>query len=512
MFLDARQLEYGHIIDADICIVGAGAAGITIALEYIGTSTRVALIESGGLVYDEINQSLYKGANIGLPSFDLEVNRLRYLGGSTNHWAGHCRPLDVIDFEERNWIPHSGWPINRSDLDPYYVRAHPILGLGPFEYEDLDFWKQEIKLPDMELDDNRLNTVVYNQSRPTRFGHAFREHLENADNVEVYLNANVLEIETNENATKVTGLSLACVDGLTFSASAEIFILATGGMENARILLLSNRVQSNGLGNEHDLVGRYFMDHILLRPGADVSLSDPGVNFSLYSSLHRVHHSRMFAVLAPPEALLRKEKINNFRIHLARRMPHYAEPVGRVMSRIDEVSGTDLQGRKAHQLDDQEIRKNGKDAISLHMVLEPTPNPDSRITLSDTKDLFGQARINVNWQIEDKDLPSGYRALELAALEFGRMGMGRAYGSMFKDKTRWPEHMEAGRHHCGTTRMTNDPKTGVVDKNCRVNRVANLYIAGSSVFPTIGYANPTLSIVALALRLADHTKLQLQST
>ena len=220
----------------------------------------------------------------------------------------------------------------------------------------------------------------------------------------------------------------------------------------------------------------------------------------------------MFAILAPPEALLRKENINNFRIHMARRAPYYHEPVGRVMSRIDEVSGTDLQGGKAHRLDDQEIRKIGKDAISLHMVLEPTPNPDSRITLSDTKDLFGQARINVNWQIEDKDLSSAYRALELAALEFGRMGLGRAYGSMFKDKTRWPKHMEAGRHHCGTTRMTDNPKTGVVDKNCRVNRIANLYIAGSSVFPTIGYANPTLSIVALALRLADHTKIQLQST
>ncbi len=506
MFLDARQLEQGQVIDADICIIGAGAAGITIAREYIGSSTRVALIESGGLAFDEKSQSLYEGANTGLPSFDLEVNRLRYFGGTTNHWAGHCRPLDGIDFEKRNWIPHSGWPISKRDLDPYYVRAQPIVGLGPYEYENLDFWQKEIKLPELELDDNRLNTVVYNQSPPTRFGQAYRKQLKNADNVKVYLNANVLEIETNDSATRVMGLKLACIDGPALSVSAKIFVLATGGMENARILLLSNRVQSNGLGNENDLVGRYFMDHILLRPGADISFTDPNLNLSLYSALHRVHQSQMFAILASPEALLRKEKLNNFRIHLIRQKPRYRAPVGRVLSRMDGVGGARERGEKGHKLDELEIRKNGRDAISLHMVLEPTPNPDSRITLSGSKDLFGQHKIDVNWQIEDKDLSNAYRAMELAGLEFGRLGLGRAYGALFADASHWPKNLEAGRHHCGTTRMTDDPKTGVVDKNCRLNRVSNLYIAGSSLFPTIGYANPTLSIVALALRLADHTK------
>ncbi len=506
MFFDARQLEQAHTIDADICIIGAGAAGITMAREFIGSTTRVALIESGGLAYDDKSQSLYEGDNVGLPSFDVNVNRLRYFGGTTNHWAGHCRPLDAIDFEKRNWIPHSGWPISRRELDPYYLRAQPIVGLGPYEYENLDFWQNEINLPNLQFDENRLSTVVYNQSPPTRFGQAYRSELKTAPNIGVYLNANVLEILSNNNGRKVTGLKLACIDGPTFSATAKIFVLATGGMENARILLLSDSVHTKGLGNENGLVGRYFMDHILLRPGADISLSDPNLNVSLYSALHRVHQSRMFAILASPEALLRKEKLNNFRIHLLHRKPAYPAPLGRVMSRLDKVGGSDdpESGLEGH-----ELRKAGRDAISLHMVLEPTPNPDSRITLSSKTDLFGQRKIDVNWQLDQKDLSMAYRAMELAALEFGRLGFGRAYGAIFADAAHWPGNLEAGRHHCGTTRMTDDPKTGVVDHNCKLNAVSNLYIAGSSVFPTIGYANPTLSIVALALRLADHVKANL---
>lgn len=503
MFLDARQLDSGHIIEADICIIGAGAAGITIAREYIGRSTKVALIESGGLAYDEKTQSLYEGENVGLPSFDLNVNRLRYFGGTTNHWAGHCRPLDAIDFEKRSWAQHSGWPINRSDLDPFYVRAQPIVGLGPYEYENLDYWQQKIQLPGLELDENRLNTVVYNQSPPTRFGQAYRDELEQADNIDVYLNANVLEINTNETATQVSGLKLACIDGPGLSVSARIFILATGGMENARLLLLSNQVKPTGLGNDHDLVGRYFMDHLLLRPGAEISLSDPGVNFSLYSSLHRVHGSQMFAILASPEKLLRREKLNNFRMHLLRQRPRYKQPLGRIFSQLDGASA-DQQ-----RLDTLELRQKNRDVASLHLVLEPTPNPDSSIHLSQKLDFFGQRKIEVNWQTVEQDWHNAYRALELAALEFGRLGLGRAYGDIFGSTGRWPANLEAGRHHCGTTRMASDPKSGVVDKNCRVHSVSNLFIAGSSVFPTIGYANPTLSIVALALRLADHTKAML---
>jgi len=457
--------------------------------------------KSGGFLIDEKTQSLYDGDNIGLPSFDLRVNRLRYFGGTTNHWAGHSRPLDAIDFEKRSWIAHSGWPITRKDLDPFYRRSQPIIGLGPYEYDNLEFWQSKINQPDLPLNENRLITAVYNQSPPTRFGKEYRQELKDASNVSVYLYANVLDILTNESASQVTSLKVACIDGPEFSLSARTYILATGGMENARLLLLSNSVAKNGLGNDNDLVGRYFMDHLLLRPGADISFSDPRLNLHLYEVVHKVAGGQMFAILASPEVLLRKEKLNNFRMHLIKARPKTADADGRIFSQLDAVPGAE-----EHVLDDLPERKENKDFVSLHLVLEATPNHDSRVTLSNKTDLFGQRKINVNWQVRDKDLRNAHRAMELAAIEFGRMGLGRAYGEIFKDSSRWPGNMEAGKHHCGTTRMADSPKTGVVDRNCKVHNISNLYLTGSSLFPTIGYANPTLSIVALALRLSDHLK------
>ncbi|NOZ11123.1 MAG: GMC family oxidoreductase [Gammaproteobacteria bacterium] len=503
MFIDCKNLPDNSTIDTDVCVIGAGAAGITIAREFIGSPERVAVIESGGFKPDARTQALYKGDNVGLPTFDLEVNRLRYFGGTTNHWAGHCRPLDRIDFEVRDWMPHSGWPISRADLESYYRRAQPICGLGPYEYENLDFWTTKTGLPDLELDDARLKSAVYNQSPPTRFGKVYREELGKATNVKVYLNANLQELRTDSSASKVTQARVTCIDGPKVSVSARLFILATGGMENARILLLSDKDRSGGLGNEQGLVGRYFMDHILLRPGEDISLSDPKLNLDLYHSLHSVDGGKMFSVLASTERLMRKERMPNFRIHLIRASAQNKTPVGKIFTLLDELA--DPAGDRPRL-----ESKTKRDSIALHLVLEPVPNPDSRISLTDKRDLFGQKKIAVNWQVTDADLAAVYRALELAALEFGRMGYGRGCGVIFEDQEHWPSNLEAGRHHCGTTRMSTSPKTGVVNRDCQVFDVPNLYIAGSSVFPTIGYANPTLTIVALALRLADHAKEQLR--
>lgn len=494
MFIDARTLPDGESINADLCIVGGGAAGISIAREFTGAGRRVVLLESGGFSFDERTQSLYEGRNTGRPSFDVDVNRLRYFGGTTNHWAGHCRPLDPIDFEARDWLPHSGWPISRADLEPYYRRAQPICQLGEYRYENLEYFADATGLPVLDLAHSRLESVVYNQSPPTRFGTVYRDALGAARDVSVYLHANLLEFETDRAATRVTAARVACIDGPRFAVHARQFVLATGGMENPRLLLLSNRVRPAGLGNDHDLVGRYFMDHVLLRPGADISFSVPGVDLRLYRTLHQVAGGRMFSVLAVSEARLRQEKLSNFRIHLVTARPRYTKPVGGAVSHLDAFSHG-ITGRAA-----------GYGSIALHLVLEPIPNPESRITLSAARDLFGQRRIDVAWRLSDAELEHAHRALELAAMEFGRLGLGRGYGELFRDAHQWPDNLEAGKHHCGTTRMARRPEDGVVDPDCRVHGVANLYVAGSSVFPTIGYANPTLTIIALALRLADYLK------
>lgn len=494
MFIDSYKLPNEHVIEADVCIVGAGAAGISMAREFIGTSQKVVVLESGGLEYDERTQSLYHGKNIGLPTFAVHTNRLRFFGGTTNHWAGHCRPLDALDFQRRDWVPDSGWPISKADLDPYYRRTQPICQLGDYKYEDLGFFEKQTGQRRLKLNPSRLKSVVYNQSPPTRFGIVYREELRNAQNVAVYLNANVLQLESDPSASHVTVARAACIEGPRFLARARVFVLATGGMENPRLLLLSRGANPTGLGNDNDLVGRYFMDHVLLRPGIDISFSVPDVNLRLYHDLHQVAGGQMFSVLAASEQRMRQEGLTNFRIHLVPDELHYDHPIGYVFSALDGDTSREF------------ANPEGYGSIGLHLVLEPVPNPESRITLGKKHDLFDQQHIEVNWQLTEAEVANAHRAMELAAIEFGRMGLGRGFGKILRDPPFWPGNLEAGKHHCGTTRMSDNPKTGVVDADCRVHGIDNLYIAGSSVFPVIGYANPTLTIIALALRLTDHLK------
>ncbi|MCP4182784.1 MAG: GMC family oxidoreductase, partial [Hyphomicrobiales bacterium] len=448
----------------------------TLARELNKHQIKISILESGSFDYDDRTQSLYHGKNIGISSFDIHVNRLRYFGGTTNHWAGHCRPLDDIDFQQRDWVANSGWPIKRRDLNKYYQRAQPIVDLGHYQYEDLSYFTEKLDMPALKLDSNRLKTAVYNQSPPTRLGQKYRSELEKSENITVYLNANLQQLEKSDSNNHIHLAKIACIDGPRFEVQAKIFILATGGMENARLLLLSQAASSTGLGINHELVGKYFMDHILLRPGADISFSQQQLDLRIYHSLHKIAVGQMFGVMAASKAVMQKEKLRNFRIHLVRARPRFERPIARIASTLDDPNNT-------HH--DTEQADFG--SIALHLVLEPTPNHSSQLSLDPSSpDLFGQAQLLVDWQIEKDDLRNAHRALQLAALEFGRLGLGRAWGAIFRDSHQWPKNLEAGRHHCGTTRMSELAQAGVVDNQCLCHGLSNLYVAGSSVFPTIG--------------------------
>ncbi|NOZ09923.1 MAG: GMC family oxidoreductase [Gammaproteobacteria bacterium] len=494
MLIDARTLVNGHTVEADICIVGAGAVGIAMALEFNGSNKKVAVMESGGLDLDSRTQSLYEGDHVGRPTYPLGRNRLRYFGGTTGHWAGHCRPFDQFDFSVRDWIPHSGWPIKIEELEPYLERSQPILGLGDYDYSSLEQYAKQLKLETLPLDSGRLISVMKQQSPPTRFGTAYRQALKESKNVSVYLYSNVLELITNESASHITRAEVACIDGPKYEVKAKNFVLATGGMENPRIMLLSNKSAPDGLGNSHGLVGRFYTDHILIRPALDISLSRKGFDFRLYSKIHRMNGGRMFGILTASDELTRREKLTRFRFHLYNITPSYDAPVGGVFSSIDGA-------REA-----QPLTKEGGTYMAVHMAMEPIPNPDTFVRLSAKRDLFGQRQLEVNWQVTDAERSNAHRAIELCALEFARMGFGRAYAPMLEKPDEWPANFTSGKHHCGTTRMSDSPKTGVVDRNCKVFDVDNLYVTGSSVFPTIGHTNPTINLVALSLRLADHLK------
>lgn len=517
MFIDARSLPAGHRVSTDLCIIGGGAAGITIAREFLNRGVRVCLLESGGFEYDDATQSLYEGENVGFPYYDLRVLRLRFFGGTTNHWGGWCRPLDPIDFEVRPGIPGSGWPFSGQDLEQHYRRAHEVCEVGPFEY-DPEIWSDAAQ-PQLPLAEDQITTAVMRRSPPTRFGQVYRTAIERSQDVRAYLHANVVELVAAADSQAVSSVRVRTLQGSEFAVDAQVFVLATGAIENARLLLASNKVRRNGLGNDNDLVGRHFMEHLML-PGAMFLPSDPDLPLDLYfEPLSETVRGTAFLSIAPE--LMRAEGLLNVRILLmpgaaqelamkdsdgvlsaamlwsavrSRRVPeNMSAHIGNVIGDLDKIAIYTY--RRA-------FRSSAAPITLLHQI-EQARNPDSRVTLGPDLDPLGVPRVRLDWRFGELERRTLRRVNEALALEVGRAELGRIQ-IVEDDPTGWPPGVRGSWHQMGTTVMHTDAGQGVVDADCRVHGIANLYVAGSSVFPSSGTANPTLTIVALALRLADH--------
>ena len=526
MFIDARNVEKNRTIKTNVCIIGAGAAGITIAREFIGQKFDVCLLESGGEEYDEKTQALYSGLNTG-HSYSLDESRLRWFGGTTNHWTGNCRPLDEIDFETREWVPYSGWPFERAHLTPFYERAQSICQLGPFTYDALDWENAKENFLVPPFAGNKILTAIYQKSPPTRFGFVYKDELKRAVNLTTYLQANVLELETNQTGRTITRASVATLDGNRWFMEAKQFILAVGGIENPRILLLSNSVLRSGLGNHHDLVGRFFMEHLGYFSGIFLPLDLNSLRMiRMKSGISRKNNVEVWGALTLHKDVLRKEQIMNFSVGLGNdymvspgvksfsqiknevlegNVPdQLLEHLRNIIVDIDDVASAAY--RKIFKSDDPFFPKTYR----LFNRTEQSPNPDSQVSLDEERDELGKRRVRLHWKLNPLDLYSVKKGQEIIAKELGRAGLGRLKVELDEQELRWPPTMRVQYHHMGTTRMHNDPKQGVVNGNCRVHGISNLFVAGSSVFPTGGYAHPTLTIVALAVRLADHIKTSMQ--
>ena len=522
-FADARRVDR-DLIETDLCIVGAGAAGITIARELAGAPFRVLLVESGDFAFRHGPQLLYHGRNVGLPSFSIGKSRLRRFGGSTTRWAGQCRPLDPIDFEKRDWVPNSGWPFDRAHLDPWYERAQQVCTLGPYDYAP-EAWRDVDGGP-LPFASDMIEARIYQFSRQPDFGTAYRRDLEAAGNVDVLLNANLAEIETREPVREATGLRFTTLNGRNFRVQARAYVLACGGIENARLLLASNRVATRGIGNDRDLVGRYFMDHPYFFMGA-FDPAEPRFDRSFHV-IEKYGAQRVNAAFGITEHRQREERLNGASVYFIRRprsktLGSYFSPGGRAFARLIEVLRHD-------ELPDGRLRRDAIDAIKgvkdigrtvvrqateilkpnpalvLRATIEPTPDPSSRVLLDTAKDRLGMPRAKVDWRIRPDDRRALDRLIDLMKVEMPRADLGRIVPDTSPDAAGWPASMSGGKHHMGTTRMHDDPAQGVTDGNGKVHGMANLYVAGSSLFPTAGYANPTLTIVALALRSADHLR------
>ena len=509
MHIDARKLDQNSLIQGDICIVGAGAAGISMALDWIDSSHKVILLEGGGFEYDSEIQDLYQGTNSGQRYFPIRSSRLHMFGGTTGHWGGLCAPFDPLDFKVRPWVPHSGWPIDLDDLHPYYEKAHQPLELGPYEY-GAEYWRDVH--PDMTplpLNEEIVWPKMWQFSPPTRFGKKYKEPLEKAGNIELYTFANCTEIETHEGGRSIRQIRIGTLSGKSHKVRAKYFVLACGAIQNARLLLASNKQSRNGLGNEHDVVGRYFMEHLEIK-SAELWLSKP-YSTSLYG--FRSGNRRPRAELAISEKTQEEYRMLNGTASIT-----YLPVANEQQALIDLWENEDPRlaydnfvknFRGAKEYSDQATDAGHHRAYELYTRMEQAPNPNSRVSIDREKDKLGVPKAKLHWDLTELDMTSIKKLYEILGKEVGISGVGRVRMDNFlwPDKHKSvPETMGGGWHHMGTTKMNDDPKKGVVNKDCRVHGINNLFVAGSSCFATAGAPNPTLTLVALSLRLSDHLK------
>ena len=543
MYCDARQSDDGMVAKAAVCIIGGGAAGITMALEFERRGIDTILLESGGFRPDSDTMDLYRGENVGIPYEFGDGFRSRLLGGGSNCWGGWCRPLDAEDLQHRDWVPHSGWPFELSELMPYYERAHPVLRLGPVNY-DIQHWVSAINRPDvrrMPLPSGEVLDSMSQFSPPMRFGKTYRRDLKNARQVRVFLWANVVDIETDPTAQTVTRVHVKTLTGRRMTVEARQFVLATGGIENARILLASNKSHANGLGNANDLVGRYFMDHPRLQLGK-IKLREPWRRNRLYDAMfHYLDHAvaaggtHVAAQMTISHAVQRREGLLNGRIWFWSIFPGEGTPSAEALVRMKHRLHAKVDPHHSFLRDLGTIASEPWNALNFiaarqlrpvgflkemhfqmikearfQMICEPTPNPDSRITLSDSRDRLGVPRARVDWRLGDQVKYTFDRSLEIVTKELHAVGIADiSLDPPLKDSA-WPETLEGTWHHMGTTRMHESPRQGVVDQHCRIHDISNMYVAGSSVFPTAGANFPTFTLVALALRLSDRIASELE--
>lgn len=566
MIIDARSVEDGATIEAELCIVGAGAAGITLARSLADAEFRTVVLESGGMTLDADAQDLNAGENVGLDYFPLVGTRLRFFGGTTNHWGGTCRPFEETDFTGNPAVPNTTWPITLADLAPYYPEAARIVQLGSTGW-DADDWKGRSPYSPFDLDDDVIETRVAKVVDAARrsFNALYADEVERAPSVTTYLHANVTEVRLADDHGTVASVAVRTTTG-AFTVRARAFVLAAGGIENPRILLASNAQQPAGVGNGNDLVGRYFLEHPRFVGGVLLPL-DPDLSASFYEP-HVVDDARILGYLSVARPLREAEGLVDVQFRTrtlldpANARARSSEDVEALRRLADRLRGDEdldgawsdlvrvlddltswrrllvpgagapvpqpdllrlLSSASAEELDalvpeffgDVAVFAYGRvtdsaavQAIELSTRLDPAPNPDSRVTLTNERDAFGMPRVALDWQLSEVDRRSAIRGLEALGQEVGRAGIGRVQLQIEADGP-WPADMQGGYHHMGTTRMSADPATGVVDADCRVHGIANLYVAGSSVFTTAGSATPTMTIVALALRLADHLREEL---
>jgi choline dehydrogenase-like flavoprotein len=493
MLIDAEGLAENTVIEGGFVIVGGGVAGLALARQLAGSGEDVAILESGGEQPDSRVQALYEGrATLSAPGNDtrdisefMANSRRRYLGGTGNVWGGKCAPLDAMDFESRSWVPHSGWPMSRRQLMPYYDRACDLLELPRFDTPAVQLRESLFAGRSQRFAARpRCYTRYTGAARGPHYSD-FKTRTVSHPRIRVYLRANVTHIQATSDGARVESLTVSCLNGRKHIAKGHTYVLAVGGIENARLLLASNDVHKRGVGNHSDWLGRGFLVHTTVARSADTSLALTLSNTDL-APYDTTAAEKPHVVAGSSQAAQLKSRTGNFTATLAGEKRNASEASKAIKTLVQRVSGADVSSHQA-----------------VYFMVEHTPNRDSRMTLLENeRDELGMPRVQLDLHYSDLCLQTLEKMTSRFGAELGQRGTGRLQWGMARHEI--VKNMNLSRHHMGATRMAKAARNGVVDAQCRVHGMQNLYVAGSSVFPTSGIANPTLTLLALSFRLGDH--------
>ena len=505
---------------ADICVIGAGAVGLLLAEEFKDSGKKVIILESGGWQFDQKTQDLYETVQTGKSFESAHTGRFRVLGGSTTRWGGQSLPLMPIDFEERPWIKNSGWPIKYDEISPFFDRANQFLHVDTLDYKHQTAGLLKMSMP--AFDEQKLEFHFSKWAPESNLIKVYKKKLTESDSVQVILHANVTELISNQGC--VSSAVYKSLSGKRGTVNASTFIVATGGVEVPRVLLASRNDNGLGLGNEHDMVGRFLQEHPATRLGW-IETKSPDYLQKLFNGRRaggRKYSSRLSLSASAQEKnqmlnagaafvfTLPKESgfqlVKSFIKGNGSRLNNqgYAEILGGIIKSVPDLFKAAwcliVEGR---------VHSPGSTCEVLCSI-EQEASYESRVTLSSDCDRLGMPKSCVHWVLSKKILHTARVFADIIDSELQRLGIGRLVKNEWltkhDDELIFEDYFHDQNHHMGTARMSDRADDGVVDRNLKVHSVKNLYIASSAVFPTGGHSNPTLTLLAFSVRLADHLK------
>ena len=525
MIIDSNSIQDNDVLDADICIMGAGVAGIVLASELADSGKKVIVLESGSEHYEVQSQELYKAESIPTYFPNPHHSRLRFLGGSSNHWQNSIERLSPIDFAERDWVKNSGWPIAYDEVARYYPKAEKYCGVEQGEY-DFGFWQRKWNITDIfhqsKIFDSAVSKVPIS---PVRFYSKFGKRLNESKNITIVKNANVVDLEYDATLQKVNSVAIRNLQDASHTVRSKVFVMCFGGLENARMLLTFNEKYDDKLGNQSGNVGRYFMEHPTIRGAHFFPVNNEALD-KIYMGI------RDDAIVVRGRASLNeasqiKFRTNNMRLYFIKKSKialsdgissshiladnltnaeipsEFGSHLLNIVKDIDLITEKVLKEKFDTTFFEDAYSFGGYEILSM---TEQTPDKDNRIRLGEKRDQLGIKQIIVDFRVSDSDRQNAWKTLELMAKDPALHAIGRVQVLKEQDSRIWGGQLGFGQHHMGTTRMSKTPNDGVVDTSSRVFGTKNFFVAGSSVFPTGGHVPPTLTITALAIKLADHLR------